>query len=405
MTDPSLAVSASSNGAQDVFVSTYHDTPDRRLARARITLSRSLRNGAGVWEARIGEETLTAPGGPASLPEELAAKLIAPLRKRELVEIARLRNGENDVALLEGQHVLRTYVDLDVALEETVPVPKERATRRRAPAIEHVRAYLRRQLAEIERTDPVIRTGEDPEAVHDLRVAMRRARSVLRTTSDLFEEEWLDQLRAELRWLGGELGALRDLDVLLDSLEDEGSPETAAVIKLLRTERRRARARALRALSSERYLAVLDRLGVAVDAPPVRASELSLEAVAAKEFGKLRRAGKRLGAKPSDADVHRIRIGAKRARYAAELVAPSVGAKARRFVDEAKRFQESLGAHQDAVTAIDRIHGVIARTKSLETAFAAGRLAERVALRRAGTRQKLPAAWKRLEDQGRKIWE
>jgi CHAD domain-containing protein len=285
-----------------------------------------------------------------------------------------------------------------------VATPKVREPGQRAPAIEYVRAYLGRQLSEIERTDPLIRTGQDPDAVHDFRVALRRSRSVLRTTRELFDEEWLDELRTQLRWLGGELGALRDLDVLLETLREDVDPESTGVVRLLETERRRARKRALKALSSERYLSVLDRLGAAVEAPPTRASELSLERAAAREFAKLRRAGKRLERNPSDADIHRARIRAKRARYAAELVVPSVGAKPRRFIAEAKRFQDVVGGHQDAVTATERIHGVIARTKSLETAFAAGRLAERVSLRRTSARQKLPAAWKRLEDEGLKTW-
>ena len=404
MADPQPAEASTSNGSRDVFVAAYHDTPDRRLARAHITLSRRLRDGAGLWEARIGQEVVAAPGGPASLPEELAERLTALLRNRELVEIVRLRTGTDDVALLEGQHVVRTYGDLGTALGETVAAPSEQGPRRRAPAIEHVRAYLRRQLAEIERTDPLIRSGDDPEAVHDFRVAVRRTRSVLRTTAELFDEDWLATLRGELRWLGGELGPLRDLDVLLEGIRGDVTPEQASVVRLLETERRRARGRALKALSGERYLRVLDRLGAAVDAPPVRASELSLEAVAAREFGKLRRAGRRLSGTPSDADVHAARIRAKRARYAAEIVAPSMGAKARRFIAEAKRFQEVVGAHQDAVSAAERIHGLLVRTKSLETAFAAGRLAERVAGRRATARQKLPVAWKRLENQGRKTW-
>src|SRR5918994_6374338 len=99
-----MADGASPNGS-DVFVATYHDTPDRRLARARIALRRRMRNGTGLWEAQIGEEILAAPGGPATLPDELARRLTAPLRNRELVEVVRLRNGRDDVALMEGQHV------------------------------------------------------------------------------------------------------------------------------------------------------------------------------------------------------------------------------------------------------------------------------------------------------------
>lgn len=399
-----MADDTSSNDAADVFVATYHDTTDRRLARAQIALRRRLRNGTGLWEAEIGGEVISAPGGPATLPDELARRLTAPLRNRKLEEVVRLRAGAQDVALLEGQHVLRSYANLNTALRDTVTPPREKRARRRAPAIEHVRAYLRAQLAEIERTDPLIRSSEDAEAVHDFRVAVRRMRSVLKSTRALFDQEWLKALRAELRWLAGELAAARDLDVLLERLHKDTDPDGAPVVKLLETERRRAWKRARTALSGDRYLRLLDRLSAAVEAPPVRAAELSLEGVAAREFKTLRRAAAKLGPKSSAAELHNARIRAKRARYAAELAEPVAGKRARRFVAEAKRFQDVVGAHQDAVAAADRIHGVLGRSKSPETAFAAGRLAERTMARRRKARRGVPRAWKRLERRGRKAW-
>lgn len=394
----------SSNGGADVFVATYHDTADRRLARAHIALRRRLRNGTGLWEAEIGGEVLSAPGGPTTLPEELARRLTAPLRNRKLEEVVRLRTGTEDVALLEGQHVLRSYESLGKALRDNVTPVRETRTRKRAPAIEHVRTYLRSQVAEIERTDPLIRSGDDPDAVHDFRVAVRRMRSVLKSTRALFDEDWLKALREELRWIGAELAAARDLDVLLVSLRRKAGPDEVPVVKLLETERRRAWKRARTALSGERYLKLLDRLTAAVDAPPVRQADLSLDALAGREFKKLRRAARKLGPKASADQVHRVRILAKRARYAAELAEPVVGKRARRFVEAAKRFQDVVGSHQDAVVAADRIRGVVDRTKSMECAFAAGRLVERTTARRRKARRALPRAWKRLERQGRKAW-
>jgi CHAD domain-containing protein len=390
--------------SSDVFVATYHDTPDRRLARAHIALRRSLRNGVGLWEAEIGGEVVAAPGGPVDLPDELASRLTAPLRNRELVEVVRLRSGADDVALLEGQHVLRSYSTLAKALRDNVVAPTDRPARRAAPAIEHVRAYFRAQLAELERTDPLIRSSEDPEAVHDFRVAIRRLRSALRTARDLFDGVWVDDLRAELKWLAGEFGTLRDLDVLLGGVRHDAGRDAAPVLKLLEAERRRARKRALRTLSTERYVALLDRLSTAVEAPPVRASELSLEDAVAREYRQLRRAAKKLGAKSTADAVHTARIRAKRARYAAELAEPVVGKPARRYITESKRFQDVVGAHQDSVAAEERIRAVLLRSKSLETAFAAGRLAERTAAGRRQARQSLPKAWKRLERRGRQAW-
>jgi CHAD domain-containing protein len=395
----------SSNGTgPDVFVATYHDTADRRLARAHIALRRRLRNGTGLWEAEIGGEVLSGLGGPTTLPEELARRLTAPLRNRKLEEVVRLRTGTEDVALLEGQHVLRSYENLDTALRDTVTPIRETRTRRRAPAIEHVRAYLRMQLAEIERTDPLIRSGDDPDALHDFRVAVRRMRSVLKSTRVLFDEDWLRALRKELRWIGGELAAARDLDVLLAQLRKQAGPEGASVVRLLETERRRAWKRVRTALSSERYVQLLDRVIAAVDAPPVRQADLSLEAVARREFKKLRRAARKLGPKASAEQVHRTRILAKHARYAAELAEPVARRRASRFVEAAKQFQDVVGSHQDAVVAAEKIRGVLDRTKSMESAFAAGRLVERATARRRKARRALPRAWKRLERQGRKAW-
>jgi CHAD domain-containing protein len=392
------------NGADEVFVATYHDTHDRRLARARIALRRRLRNGTGIWEAQIGDEVVAAAGGPVSLPAQLADRLAAPLRNRDLVEVARLRNGQEDVALLEGQRVVRTYGDLDTALRQTMAPPVEARPRRRAPAAEHVRAYLRAQLSEIERTDPLIRSGDDPEAVHDFRVAVRRTRSVLRTTRALYDEEWLASLRAELRWLGRELAALRDLDVLLAWIRNEKQSDSALVVKLLETDRSRAEKQALTTLASDRYLELLDRLAAAVDAAPLRASDLSLEELAGKEFEKLRRAAAKLGRRPTDAEMHRMRIHAKRARYAAELAEPVVRKRARRFVVSARKLQDVVGAHQDAVVAAERIRGVLERSKSAETAFVAGQLMERSRWRQRAARQELPRAWQRVERRGRKTW-
>ena len=136
----------------------------------------------------------------------------------------------------------------------------------------------------------------------------------------------------------------------------------------------------------------------------MRQSDLSLEAVARREFKKLHRAARKLGPKASADEVHRARILAKRARYAAELAEPVAGKRARRFVKAARKFQDVVGSHQDAVVAANRIRGVVDRTKSMESAFVAGRLVERTTARRSKARRELPRAWKRLERQGRQAW-
>jgi CHAD domain-containing protein len=399
-----VATTEQGNGAGHVFTATYHDTPDRRLARAGITLRRRMENGVGTWEAQISDTVVAAPGGPVELPEKLALRLRAPLHDAELVEVAKLRNGTGDVALLEGQRVVRTFPDLDTAVRKTIVSRSSLAPRRKAPAFEHIRVYMQAQLAEIERTDPIVRVDpDDDEALHDLRVAIRRLRAVLRATRELFDDEWFTSVHDELKWLGGELADARDLDVLLLSLADADG-DAAPIVRALQADRRLARTKVAKALESPRYEVLLETLRRGVDAPPMRAVDIPLERVAAREFQRLRRTVDGLGRKPSAVELHRARVQAKRARYAAELAEPVVGKRARRFLRAAKSFQDAVGGHQDSVVAEERIHAVAARSKSPATAFAAGRLVEGEQQRRKHIRRSVKPAWKRLRRQGRKAW-
>ena len=189
---------ATANGSTRTFTATYVDTPDRRLARAGIPLRRRVEKGKSVWEARIGDTTVSAPGGPAGPPAEVQRVLAALLRGDEVVQVARVRRGENDVALMDGQRVLASYGDMDEALKEALEAPsQESSPSKDEPAVEHLREYLRTQLTAIERHDPAVRVGSDPEDLHKLRVAIRRSRAALREARSLLGEERGRELRDE----------------------------------------------------------------------------------------------------------------------------------------------------------------------------------------------------------------
>ena len=83
-----------------------------------------------------------------------------------------------------------------------------------SPAGEVVLAYLRDQAGEISSCGPLVRRDE-PDAVHQMRVAMRRARSALQGFGDIIGRDATRQLCAELRWLAAALGQARDTEVLL----------------------------------------------------------------------------------------------------------------------------------------------------------------------------------------------
>jgi CHAD domain-containing protein len=361
----------------------YYDVEERRLARADLTLTRRLENGKGIWRLEVprpGGEQLTIEelGGPASPPAPIRRVLPAFLRGQKPAPMTRpSSNG-------------------DVPADEPIGF---------------IRALLGRQYDEILRHDPGVRLDLDPEDVHRLRVAARRARAVLRAARPVLDAEWSEPLRAELKWLGGSLGPLRDLDVLLVRLRSQiaelDEPEqtaAAALVEALESERAAAQALAAEALGSDRYFRLLDALEAAARGPRVRRGEVSLEKLAAKEFKRLRKAAEQLEPGSTDDELHRVRILGKRARYAAELAEPEAGKPARRVVARAKSFQDVLGAHQDAIVAEARLRGLLAEQTTSGAAFAAGRLVELERARRRDARAELPNVWRELDREARKAW-
>lgn len=436
-----------------VFTSVYHDTPDRRLARAGLELCRRTENGKSLWrltlprgEARLVLEEL---GGPAGPPDALRELLTAPLHGTEVEPVLELRTRRagswveqidgataevalDEVDVLDHGRMAESFREVGVTLLEGEPRSLrsvERRLRREGardathsaddPAAEPVdrsavgllRRMLQRQFEQVIAHDPGVRIGDEPEDVHDLRVAVRRSRAVLRTARPLLDRAWSDPLRDELRWLGTSLGPVRDLDVLLAHIEDEApglGPEAELglieVRAALETEREQAREAALAALTSPRYLTVLEELGAAARGPRVRRGDVDPVALASTEFRKLRKAIRTAGDDPGDEELHRIRIQGKRARYATELAAPLLGKRAGVFVAIAKRFQDVVGEHQDGVVAEAHLRTLLPRTETTAAAFALGRLTERQRVRRTSSRAALPAAWAELDSCGRKLF-
>jgi CHAD domain-containing protein len=262
------------------------------------------------------------------------------------------------------------------------------------------RAVLQHR-AEVQEHEPGVRRGDDPEAVHKQRVATRRLRSLLRSARPSLEDtERSERLRAELRWLGSVLGEVRDRDVLIAQLEDELTTleEASAfrsALKLLDAEREKARVKVLAALDGPRYQRLLHELE---DAPALAAGDL--RSAAAAEHRRLRKTVKGLGEEPSDDELHKVRIRAKRARYAAEAVGAGQA-----YIDSAKALQDVLGEHQDAAVAEKRIRTLVSRARaSRRTALAAGRLIERQRVRRVAARGAWRKAWKRLNKAGKAEW-
>jgi CHAD domain-containing protein len=286
-------------------------------------------------------------------------------------------------------------------LEPTPPVSTDAGAVR-------LRELLEAQRQALLRHDPGVRVGDDPENLHQHRVAARRTRAFLRATRASLDPDWRRSLDDRLGELGDVTGPVRDLDVLLEHVagelrsgEAEGRREADLLAALLDARRERARQRLLERLEGEPYRRLLTELRrpprLAADAEAVPLAKL-----ARREFERLVARVDRLGKEPDEADLHGLRIALKRARYAAELAAPD-GAARRRFLADAKVLQDLLGEHQDAVTAEELLRASTVWDDATAVAFLAGRLGERQRTRRERVRERLPAAWKRLRKSGARL--
>ena len=263
---------------------------------------------------------------------------------------------------------------------------------------------------------PGARAAQDPRPIHQMRVAARRMRAALRLFGDLLPPDRAEHLNAELRWIAGQLGHVRDLDVQLRRLHDTATGlqlESALepYIAWLNDERHQAVDALQAALNSARFMDLVEALhAVSTWTLPAAAAAVLHDDVPPRlkrVFKAFRKRATRLRPKaPSDA-FHRVRIRAKRLRYAAEFFAPLYGKPAQKFIKRLTRVQDVLGELQDSVVAAERIKNAVARQVSWppETTLALGRIIEHDARRAAklkrqfGDRYEEVAgkAWTRLE--------
>src|SRR5262245_20911283 len=337
-----------------IFESVYYDTASRSLARSGLTLRRSLENGQNRWQLKLprgGDRTeLEVPGGPGGAPAELRSLLFAHLRRGPLAPVATLRtrregvrvaeNGRqiadvvvDSVDVMDALRVERSFVEIEIELVDgdarelrrlgkelrragaerglglpkvhrVLGIPRAEPPATSAPPGEHLRFLLGRQLRELLAHDPGTRLGTDPEDLHKMRVATRRGRALLRAGKTLVDPGRAEPVRAELGWLGGALGAVRDLDVMIEHLEGvlaelPDRERTEPVVAELQEERRAARTELLAALESDRYLGLLDRFEELVCSSPEPGGP-ALSELARAEYRKLRKAARILEATPTD---------------------------------------------------------------------------------------------------------
>jgi CHAD domain-containing protein len=231
---------------------------------------------------------------------------------------------------------------------------------------EVVGCYLRAQVEALGTLGPGVRT-DAPDAVHQMRVAARRLRSVIGSFQPLLERRRTETVRVGLRVLGRVLAPVRDSEVLLAYFATvDPEPAVLMVRQFLRREHALGRTRLLAAIDDGQHEALIRSLALMVDPPPFRPraaapagltllpllheadTRVELAATLARAADEASR----------DEHLHEVRKLSKRARYAAEAAAPAVGEPARALAAAMVSIQDSLGRHQDSVQAIRVLQSV-----------------------------------------------
>lgn len=254
---------------------------------------------------------------------------------------------------------------------EVAPPPELRAS---DPAHVCIAAYFAIQVRSLRRHDVAFRLEpqEPGDHVHQMRVAARRLRSGLRAFGPVLDQEWANDLSNELRWFARALTRVRETEVLLPRLlADAGElpPDLPAnqiigrIHGALDGQLSDARHDALRLITTDRYVQLHDRLVAAARGPHVTddghllAAEI-FQPLVHTAWRKLKRAATDLRIDSPDAQWHKVRLAAKRARYTGEAVAPALGRSAAKFARRVERLTDILGEHQDAVQAAEQAHNI-----------------------------------------------
>ncbi len=340
---------------------------------------------------------------------------------------------EGDTAFLEGAALQlqdaggrqSKATKLTTALGQRVPVRGERVLptpTRQDPASTVVQAWLLKEATSVRSYDPLVRR-DAPDAVHMMRVAVRRLRNALATYRPLLVREQTEPLRIELKWLAAALGEPRDAEVMRARLEEMIADEPPEVVRgagyqrmdqEMRAEYSRARELMLAELCSERYFALLDRLAELVTDPPW--TERAAEPIDEILRQRVRHDYKRLAARVAHAEkaenpgerehrLHEARKAAKRVRYATEPLTDIYGKPAKRFVKAMKRVQTRLGDHHDAFVTQQRVRELGDEAASTgDNAFVFGVLHAREEQALIGTDDQFVEEWSKASKKRRRRW-
>jgi triphosphatase len=244
-------------------------------------------------------------------------------------------------------------------------------------------AILRRHFGQMLAHEPGVRLGEDPEELHDMRVATRRLRAALKLYSDFLPKR-AERYERDLRWVAGALGEVRDLDVHLEGLSEEASRNgeiLEELVSLLRERRNEARRGMLEALDSNRYERLIASFSATLrrGRSPTPTSPILEVApnLIRDRYKKVRKSANRLSEDSPPEHYHDLRKKGKRLRYALEPLQEIYGKQAKKMVKLLKKTQDDLGDHQDFIVASGLMEELgVAGDRPPQVIFSMGSMAE-----------------------------
>jgi inorganic triphosphatase YgiF len=246
-----------------------------------------------------------------------------------------------------------------------------------ASVAEGFRAIARNCLHHLLSNEHALLAHGDGEAVHQMRVALRRLRSAIKVFRPLIEGPQLAALTQEIGWLLGALGPARDAAVFVSEILDPltarfpNHPEVTALRDHWCQQRDDDLARVRAAVADRRFTALLLALGAWIEAgdwctdpalPGYSRGGEALTPFAKAVLDRLARkmrksAGKKLR-RLTPGELHRVRIHGKRLRYAGEFFAPLFArhkSRTKDYLATLAQLQDCLGAINDIAVAATRL--------------------------------------------------
>jgi triphosphatase len=384
---------------------------DGNGARAEISVDhgdvRRGRRHAGTFDALEVE----ARAGDAE------TAILEPLAK--LVEGSGLATPDARSKLEIATTIIEALDDADVGHRAYSALPKTPGVQAEDTLAEAGRKVLRLHLRRMLAMEAGTRSGADPEDLHKMRVATRRMRAAWRVFDGAYQPSRQRRYVAELKEVAAALGAVRDLDVQIDGLQDyrKGLPESGAgamepLIDAWKERRDQARSALVELLDSngyghfvDDYREFTDAVGSGVKEPKPNEPSLVREAAG----GRIWQAYEHVRAHDAalqwaDAEgLHALRIDGKRLRYTLEFFREALPRlQVDRLIATVVELQDLLGEHNDADVASRAAREfLVAQGSRLPEASrqAIGHYVDSRTAEMARLRRRVPALWRRMVGQ------